>query len=557
MELSPENHDKLDIMTLGFGTYREGIERLTGLADVDEVLKGLTRLLKKSEHCLWSVVYLYDRELRDFTPARSCGLPKRYLPLFREIPFPPDNAPHIKTILHRKQHLVIADAGVSEMLPARLRSIMQGLNLLVVPMMVRNQVMGAVIVARTSEHPPFSSEQIAVIKMLVSHAALVVSHIRLFDESLEVAVEMARRIDVIFTLDEINKAISSSLSHARIIETAMEHLERIVQCDLVGVLVEEKGKLVVRAVRVKGVTLPATLRPGARLARQSLAGTAFAKGESSYIPCLQNVKRLGLSDRALHDAGLASLLAIPLISKEITKGVLLLGDTQPGQFGSEDVFAIEKVAAQIAVALENARLYEEMRSLFINTVASLANAIDAKSPWTKGHSERVMHVSVAIGNEMRLSEKAVERVRLGGLLHDIGKIGIIEALLEKPARLTDQEFPPLRLHPEKGVAILAPIEQLRDVLPGILHHHERYDGTGYPEGLRGEDIPLEARIIAVADAFDAMVSMRPYKKGLSVAAALTELRKCAGTQFDPVIVASLARHIESLGKGKKLEGYIE
>ena len=155
----------------------------------------------------------------------------------------------------------------------------------------------------------------------------------------------------------------------------------------------------------------------------------------------------------------------------------------------EDAFAIEKIAAQMAVALENARLYEGMRNLFISTIASLANAIDAKSAWTKGHSERVMHYAVAIAEEMGCDQAMVERVRLGGLLHDIGKIGIIEALLEKPASLSVNEFPPMRLHPEKGVAILKPIEQLRDVLPGILHHHERFDGTGYPMGLKGESIP--------------------------------------------------------------------
>src|SRR5919109_2280606 len=177
----------------------------------------------------------------------------------------------------------------------------------------------------------------------------------------------------------------------------------------------------------------------------------------------------------------------------------------------------------MAVALANARLFEDMRSLFINTVTSLANAIDAKSPWTKGHSERVMHISARIAEEMGLSEEMVENARLGGLLHDIGKIGVIEALLEKPAILSEDEFPPLRAHPEKGVAILAPIEQMRDVLPAIQHHHERYDGSGYPKGLKGEDIPLLARIVAVADSFDAMVSERPYKKGYTVEEARSEL----------------------------------
>lgn len=530
------------------GTYREGIERLTGLADVDEVMKGLSRLLKKTMKSLWAVVYLLDRERRHFAPARSCGLPARYLPLFREMPLVAAKVPLLKTILQQKQHLLVTDAGALKSLSPKLRKALRGLTLLAVPMVVRNQVMGVVFVARSSGYPPFSPEEIAAIRLMVSHAALVASHIRVFDESLEMAVEMAKRIDVIFTLDEINKAISSSLSHAKIIETAMEHIERIVRCEFVAVLVEEKGELIVRAIRAGEATVPAPFRPGARLTGRCLACTVFATGESRYTPSLRDEKRLTLPDRSLMDAGLESLLAIPLVSKEKTKGVLLLGDSQTGQFGVEDAFSIEKIAAQMAVALENARLFEEMRALFIGTVASLANAIDAKSPWTKGHSERVMHTAAGIAREMGLPEQDIERVRLCGLLHDIGKIGVIEALLEKPAMLSEDEFPPLRLHPEKGVAILSPIEQLQEVLPGILYHHERYDGSGYPEGLKGENIPLDARIVTVADAFDAIISERPYKRAFSVEEALAEVRSCAGSQFDPVVVESLAAYIGKKGK---------
>jgi HD-GYP domain-containing protein (c-di-GMP phosphodiesterase class II) len=530
------------------GTFQEGVERLTGLADVDEVLKSLSRLLNKTVRSLWAVVYLLDREHHSFAPARSYGLPKRYLPLFRDMPLPSDKVPLMAAILQKKQHLLIPDSGRSKLLPPKLRTLLQGITLLAVPMVVRNQVLGVAFVARSNSNPPFSPDEIAFIRMLVSHAALVTSHIRLFDDSLEMAVEMARRIDMIFTLDEINKAISSSLSHAKIIETAMEHIERLVQCELVAVLVKEKGELAVRAVRSTGIPIPDALLPGGRLSGKSLASKAFASGSSCYIPSLQNLKRPGGMDRKLREAGLASLLAIPLASRDTSKGVLLLGDSKPDRLGIEDAYTIEKVAAQMAVALENARLYEEMRELFIGTVTSLANAIDAKSPWTKGHSERVMHMAVHIAEQMKLDEAGIERVRLGGLLHDIGKIGVVEALLEKPSSLSEEEFPPIRLHPEKGVAILAPIEQLRDVLPGILHHHERYDGNGYPSGLRGTDIPIEARIISVADAFDAMVSTRPYKKGLSVIEALDGLRKCSGTQFDPEVVESMARHIALTGK---------
>ena len=518
--------------------------RLTELADVDEVIKDLCRLLKKTYKNDWAVVYLLDREQRDFAPARSCGLPSRYLPLFREMPLVPSKIPLVKSILRKKQHLLIQDAGESELLSPTLRKLLHNLALLAVPMVVRNQTIGAVFITRNRKLPPFTPEEISIIRDLVSHAALLVSHIRLFDESLDMAVEMAKRIDVILMLDEINKAISSSLSNEKIIETAMASIERIIQCELVTVMGEEKGQLVVTAARGAGIAMPDSLQPGTHVTGHCVACAAFSKGKSRYIPHLGAEKGLHPLDRALAQAGIESLLAIPLVSKEMPKGVLLLGSTEPGQFVRESAFTIEKIASQMAVALENARLYEEMRSLLISTVASLANAIDAKSPWTKGHSERVMHIAANIAKEMGLDEVMIERVRLGGLLHDIGKIGIIEALLEKPAMLSEDEFPPMRLHPEKGVAILAPIEQMRDVLPGILHHHERYDGSGYPKGLKGEAIPLAARIITVADAFDAMVAERPYKKGYSTIKALAEIRKCAGSQFDPTIAEYFCRYME-------------
>ncbi len=531
-----------------FEKYREGIDRLTGLADVEEVLKGLSRLIKKTVASRWTVVYLLDREQRDFAPGRSIDLPYRYLPLFRQPPVASDKLPLLKAILRKKKPLFVTDADHWELMSPTLRTTLQGVNLLWVPMVVRNHVMGVVLVACGKRNPLLSPREITVIKGLVSHAALVISHIRLFDDSLEMALDMARRLEVIFTLDEINKAISSSLSPEKIIETAMEQIERIIQCEFAAIIVKERGDLVVKTVHVNGITVPASFAPGARLLGSCLACSAFRKGESRYSSSLSATKRLHPLDRTMAEAGIESLLAIPLITKDITKGVLMLGDTRAGQFVREDAFAIEKIAAQMAVALENARLYEEMRSLFINTVASLANAIDAKSPWTKGHSERVMHVSANIAKEMGLDEAMIERARLGGLLHDIGKIGVIEALLEKPEALSEDEFPPMRLHPEKGVAILAPIEQLQDVLPGILHHHERYDGAGYPAGLKGGEIPLEARIITVADSFDAMVADRPYKKAFSPAEALAELHLYAGTQFDPQVVENFARYFERMMK---------
>lgn len=527
-----------------FVNILKGAERLAKLTDVDKVMQDLSRLLKKTVNSRWAVVYLIDRERRNFAPARSCGLPARYLPLFREMPMTPDKIPLLKKILRDKHHLLLNDSGVSTLLTPKLRKLLGNTTLLAVPMMVNNQVMGVAFVARDKHYPSFSEAEIALINDVISHAALVASHSILFDESLDMAVEMGKRVDIILTLDEINKAISSSLSRDKIIATAVQHIERIIQCELVVLLGEEKGVLTVMASDCISSEIPQELLKGSHPnVVGSCAVKAFAGGESCYINSLTARKRLSHLDRLLCDAGMQSLLAIPMVSKEKVSGVLLLGDTDPDRFLEDDVFAVGKIAGQIAVALENAKLYEDLENLFIGTVTSLANAIDAKSPWTKGHSERVMHVAEFISRAMGLGDAVVERVRLGGLLHDIGKIGIIEALLEKPEKISEDDFPPLRLHPEKGVAILAPIEQLKGVFPGILHHHERYDGSGYPDGLKGEDIPLEARIIAVADAFDAMVSVRPYKQGYSTTDALQELKKCAGSQFDPVVVQAFIDYV--------------
>ncbi len=518
-----------------------GIEQLARLADVDQVLLGLSRLLKKTVKSSWAVVYLLDRESHDFAPARSAGLPARYRRLFQQMPLAPEQIPVLKKFLRSKRHMVIADAGQDNQLNPLLRRLLRHLTLLAVPMVVRNQVVGAVFVARHKSYPPFKGDEIAIIKEVVSHASLQVSNIRLFDDSLDMAVEMAKRVDVIITLDEINKAISSSLSNERVIETALEQIERVISYDLVGVLTGGKEGLAVMAAHGNKITVPDLLKPGAIITLRGIVMDVYQRGESRYRADLQSSRRLPPFDRAMATAGIATLLAIPLLSKGVCTGVLLLGSIQPGRFAREETFVTEKIAAQLAVAMANAHLYEEMRALFFSTITSLANAIDAKSPWTKGHSERVMHLAARIASLLGLPEAVVEKVRLGGLLHDIGKIGIIEALLEKPAMLSEDEFPPLRLHPEKGVAILAPIEQLQEVLPAILHHHERYDGTGYPSGLAGEDIPLEARIITVADSFDAMVVDRPYRQKFSVSAALAEMERCAGSQFDPKLVELLIR----------------
>ncbi|MEW6054309.1 MAG: PAS domain S-box protein [Nitrospirota bacterium] len=180
--------------------------------------------------------------------------------------------------------------------------------------------------------------------------------------------------------------------------------------------------------------------------------------------------------------------------------------------------------------------YRELKGLYEGLIHSFVNAIDAKSPWTKGHSERVTKYAVAIAEEMSLEKEDIEMLRVAGLFHDIGKIGTYDIILDNPNVLSDEESRLINLHPIKGEEILAPIKQLQHLLPVIRHHHERVDGEGYPDGLKADEIPVLARILCVADAFDSMVSDRPYRAGGTPEYAISELKRCMNTQFDADVV---------------------
>jgi putative nucleotidyltransferase with HDIG domain/PAS domain S-box-containing protein len=180
--------------------------------------------------------------------------------------------------------------------------------------------------------------------------------------------------------------------------------------------------------------------------------------------------------------------------------------------------------------------YKELKGIYDNLVIAFSNVIDAKSSWTKGHSVNVARYAEAIARGMGLNEEEVYILRIASLLHDIGKIGTYDIVLDKKEKLTDKEFEMVRMHPVQGEKILKPIKGLEEVLPIVRHHHERLDGTGYPDKLKGNEISLLARILCVADAYDSMISNRPYRNSLGKDAALVELKRCAGSQFDPQVI---------------------
>lgn len=227
------------------------------------------------------------------------------------------------------------------------------------------------------------------------------------------------------------------------------------------------------------------------------------------------------------------LIAVPLQRQDEILGCLFGLDKTEGDFDSVDAKLLNSISNEAAIYLENAMLFEDVHDLMMGLLHSLTSAVDAKDAYTCGHSERVALISRALAQRAGLSDHQVQRIYMAGLLHDVGKIGVPEAVLQKAGKLTDEEFELIKKHPEIGARILRDVKQVQDIIPGVMHHHERYDGRGYPSKLAGEDIPLMGRIICLADCFDAMTSSRTYRKALPIETALEEIRRNAGTQFDP------------------------
>lgn len=232
-----------------------------------------------------------------------------------------------------------------------------------------------------------------------------------------------------------------------------------------------------------------------------------------------------------------NLIAVPLGDAHNMSGLLVATNIlNKPDFDTIDIKLFNSVANQCRVFIENNHLFDDLKELFIGSLKALTNSIDAKDQYTRGHSERVAFISRWIAEELAkvrpISEKLIHYIYLAGLLHDIGKIGVSEAVLRKRGRLTEEEMAVIQAHPRIGASILSEIRQMDEIVPGVLGHHERVDGKGYPQGLRGDDIPLIARIISLADSFDAMTSKRVYREALSIQTAIDEIEKGIGTQFD-------------------------
>jgi response regulator RpfG family c-di-GMP phosphodiesterase len=347
------------------------------------------------------------------------------------------------------------------------------------------------------------------------------------------------RLREALSLYKVSEAIAASLSLDQVLETVADSCLSEVRGDLVSTWLDGGEGSLFERQHLHGADVPPGastgridpqkviehLKPDALLLEQGTAGLRFFAEE----PALQ----------------LWSLVAVPLrIQNRLLGFIALASFTQGKRFDEGQRKLVSIIASRAAAAIENARLYEDLQATFQQTIEGLAKAIDKMDRYTSGHSDRVAMYATLLARRLGLSPDEVEIVRQSALMHDIGKIGCV-LNLNKPGKLTNDEYEVFKKHPAYGRDILDPIKFLHPLIPGVHLHHERWDGRGYPLKMKGNEIPLIARIISVADTYDAMTSDRSYRRALPHEVAVTEIDRCRATQFDPDVAGTFSENIEA------------
>lgn len=346
------------------------------------------------------------------------------------------------------------------------------------------------------------------------------------------ADRLSRQFSALATISEIDRSVLSTLDIDHIIDTVLRRTGEAIRCDAVSVtLTDDADRSRIRtffqdpggsAKQTESGTLSDADRDCLRRQPDGFA-VADPRPDAAYL-------------RPLARRGCEYFRVLPLRVQDRLEAILCLGRERVIPFDQEDRVQARQLADQMAVALSNARLVRDLDEMNWGTLRALARTIDASSPWTAGHSERVARLAVKTGKALGMSEDDLTALERGGLLHDIGKLAVPAEILDKHEELTDEEEELMRQHTRKGAEILEPIPAYAEVIPIVEQHHEWFDGSGYPDGLAGEEIDLKARVFTIADVYDALTSERPYRDAMPEAEAVALIRERSGTHFDPRIV---------------------
>ncbi len=444
--------------------------------------------------------------------------------------------PSMEFILREHRALAVDDVNHDPILGVS-AAILQSVgvqSLLIVPLIVQNCVIGTIGLDSVRGPRHFNQDEIALAQMIAHQAASAIEKARLFE------AESTRRAELGALYDLSRSLADVAYDFDAILDLVGRYAVETVHVTLVRIGLVENGYCVTRSaypIRPLGHDLNVV---GYRKAIQDLPNCFRAAQQNEPVIFRYGDSRLTNTEcEALFLGDTQVVCLVPLRVGERVLGLMMLSevrheDREP--FSPEKIRLARSIGEQAASALHRAELFVELKETYLQTVYVLANAVDAKDTYTADHAQRLASMALAVGNAMNLDPHEMENLRYGAILHDIGKIGVPDAILKKQSGLDPNEWKVMRQHPEIGARILTPIPRLAGAAQIVRHHHERYDGKGYPDGLAGESIPVGARILTIVDAYSAIVDERVYKSSRSHLEAVAELKKHAGTQFDPDIV---------------------
>ncbi|MBI5527496.1 MAG: GAF domain-containing protein [Deltaproteobacteria bacterium] len=511
---------------------------VSSILDLDKLLAEILAMARDALHFSECAVLLLNRETGELSVKAAIGYRPEVLDSVR-IKL---GAGVTGRVALTGKPVLVADVTEEE---GYIPGVSGGRSEMAVPLVARDQVIG-VLDAESPAENAFSLHDLELFATFAAQTAVAVQNAALYQE-----VERKNGI-LRANIEEMEKLNADLREYSARIADANSKLEKRVN-ELATLY--EAGKTITTSGLDLDETLMTIVEMTQTIVKSSASAIKLLDEESSemrvravFDPHTGRLVKPAYG--VVPDIGKAedykSFLGVPIKVGDKTIGVFEFGSDSVDAFSEEELRMLRTLATQAAVAIENARLFERTQRTYYETISGLAQALEARDAYTRGHSERVTAYATAIGREMGLSDEDMQIIGIAGMLHDIGKIGIADAILRKPTSLTAEDRKAIESHPAFGDNILGPIKFLENAQHIVLHHHERYDGAGYPDKLKGDEIPLMARIIAVADSFDAMTSDRPYRKAYARPDAIREITTKSGTQFDPDVVQAFLKVIERL-----------
>ncbi len=570
-------------------------EAMSTVFDVKKILKLTLRVVRRALDCEVCCLYLVDSDSGELVDTSDMGYEDREPQL--EL-WGTDGSRVRRNILDKAADIAMTEARLLNLNGAdEISSLYEGdegpirggelKGIIAAPLTIWNSTTGVLVAANRFGPENFSQEDAEVLQSVARQTAFVLEGLRTrhredsFQEQLtdqvciatkklkENNLELSHRlqekeeanrkiqmmaeeineknlslkamVDQFRVIHDVSQVIGSELENESLLKKVISETASLLKAQTVSLmLIDSEGSFIIKhALGLSNEVIKNTrIRSG-----EGIAGWVAEEGKPILVRDVKKIKK-GRTNNTNYMSD--SLLCAPLMIKGAVTGILNVTNRKGGgSFDERDLFLLTILGNHAAIAIENARLYGTISENYFNTIKALVNAVEAKDSWTRDHSENVTNYSLKMADFLGLSDKQKDVIRYAGVLHDIGKVVISSSITDKPGVLDDNEWEKMREHPLIGQRILDPIEFLEPVKVCIQTHHERCDGSGYPFGLLAHEIPLETRIISVADAYDAMTHSRPYREALTVPDAVDELRRSSGSQFDPKVVDSLVRIIEA------------